>query len=73
MKIDIALKITFEMVTDAQGNEKEALAGHWQLQVCLIEYNNFSDSKSKKIYCFLLRDFQNINVNKSKKVLEKRF
>lgn len=58
MKIDITLKITFKMVTDAQGNEKEALVGHWQLQVCLIEYNNFSDSKSKKIYFFCYAIFK---------------
>ncbi len=28
MKIDITLKITPKMVTDAQGNEKKALVGH---------------------------------------------
>ena len=28
MKIDITLKITPKMVTDAQGNEKKALIGH---------------------------------------------
>ena len=28
MKIDITLKITPRMVTDAQGNEKKALVGH---------------------------------------------
>ena len=28
MKIDITLKITPQMVTDAQGNEKKALVGH---------------------------------------------
>lgn len=28
MKIDITLKITSKMVTDAQGNEKKALVGH---------------------------------------------
>ncbi len=28
MKIDITLKITPKMMTDAQGNEKKALVGH---------------------------------------------
>ena len=28
MKIDITLKITPKMVTDAQGNEKKTLVGH---------------------------------------------
>ena len=28
MKIDVTLKITPKMVTDAQGNEKKALVGH---------------------------------------------
>ena len=28
MKIDITLRITPKMVTDAQGNEKKALVGH---------------------------------------------
>ncbi len=29
MKIDITLKITPKMITDAQGNKKKALVGHF--------------------------------------------
>ena len=41
-----------------------------KIPICIIEYNDLRNSKSKYVYCFLLLNFQKI-VHKHKKVLDK--
>lgn len=47
MLIDITLKITPKMVTDAQGNEKKALVGHLGTHFDVMNKSSFRIYKEK--------------------------